>query len=194
MEHRHDPELISALTDGELHGESLDVAVRIASEEPAGRQAWCSYHLIGEVIRSGAAPSMDASPEAFLARLQQRLDQEPLPVRPAAVEPAVVAHPGAAAANDGWWRLIAGVASVAALGAVAWNFWSAQPAATPQLAAAPVAPAPVVVQADPRAQAAMIRDPRLDQLLAAHRQLGGAGALQTSSGFLRNATYEGPAR
>ena len=99
------------------------------------------------------------------------------------------------AANDNWWKVLAGVASVAALGAVAWNLFSAQPAAQPQLAAVPAVPvAPAVAQADPRAQPAMIRDPRLDQLLAAHRQLGGAGALQTPSGFLRNATYEGPAR
>lgn len=193
MEHRHDPELISALTDGELNGDAVADAVRIAMDDPAGRQAWCAYHVIGEVIRSGAAPSAQASPEAFLARLQQRLDQEPLPARPVVAEPAVVALPQVAA-NDGSWRLIAGVASVAALGAVAWNFWSAQPAAAPQLAAVPVAPTPAVAQVDPRAQPTMIRDPRLDQLLAAHRQLGGAGALQTSSGFLRNATYEGPAR
>ena len=39
----------------------------------------------------------------------------------------------------------------------------------------------------------MLRDPRLDELLAAHRQLGGA-ALQMPSGFLRNATFEGPGR
>jgi sigma-E factor negative regulatory protein RseA len=41
----------------------------------------------------------------------------------------------------------------------------------------------------------MIRDPRLDEMLAAHRQLGGgASALQTPAGFLRNATFEGPVR
>jgi sigma-E factor negative regulatory protein RseA len=40
----------------------------------------------------------------------------------------------------------------------------------------------------------MIRDPRLDELLAAHRQLGGASALQAPAGFLRNATFEAPAR
>jgi sigma-E factor negative regulatory protein RseA len=52
---------------------------------------------------------------------------------------------------------------------------------------------PVAAASDPRAPA-MLRDPRLDQLLAAHRQLGGATALQAPSGFLRNATFEGPAR
>ncbi len=40
----------------------------------------------------------------------------------------------------------------------------------------------------------MIRDPRLDEFLAAHRQLGGASALQMPAGFLRNATFEGPNR
>jgi sigma-E factor negative regulatory protein RseA len=36
----------------------------------------------------------------------------------------------------------------------------------------------------------MIRDPRLDELLAAHKQFGGASALQQPAGFLRNATFQ----
>ena len=41
----------------------------------------------------------------------------------------------------------------------------------------------------------MIRDRRLDEMLAAHRQFGGgASALQTTAGFLRNATFESPGR
>jgi sigma-E factor negative regulatory protein RseA len=38
----------------------------------------------------------------------------------------------------------------------------------------------------------MLRDPRLDQLLEAHRQA--AGGAQMPSGFLRNATFEGASR
>jgi sigma-E factor negative regulatory protein RseA len=38
----------------------------------------------------------------------------------------------------------------------------------------------------------MLRDPRLDQLLEAHQQAGGAS--QMPSGFLRNATFERPSR
>ena len=38
----------------------------------------------------------------------------------------------------------------------------------------------------------MLRDPRLDQLLEAHQQAGGAS--QMPSGFLRNATFEGQSR
>ncbi|OYU41868.1 MAG: anti-anti-sigma factor, partial [Burkholderiales bacterium PBB4] len=40
----------------------------------------------------------------------------------------------------------------------------------------------------------MIRDPHLAALLAAHKQFGGTSALQMPAGFLRNATFEGPAR
>jgi sigma-E factor negative regulatory protein RseA len=34
------------------------------------------------------------------------------------------------------------------------------------------------------------RDPELDALLSAHEQMGGHSALQTPSGFLRNATFD----
>jgi len=97
-----------------------------------------------------------------------------------------------AAANDWLWKLAAGIASVAAVAAVGWNLWGAAGAgsAQPQLASAPsAAPASLEASATP-----MMRDPRLDQLLDAHRQLGGATALGTTSGFLRNATFEGPGR
>jgi sigma-E factor negative regulatory protein RseA len=36
----------------------------------------------------------------------------------------------------------------------------------------------------------MIRNPKLDELLAAHQQLGGAGALQMPASFVRQATFE----
>ena len=39
----------------------------------------------------------------------------------------------------------------------------------------------------------MIRDPRLDELLAA-QQFGKTTALQMPAGFLRNATFEAPKR
>jgi sigma-E factor negative regulatory protein RseA len=92
------------------------------------------------------------------------------------------------AANDWRWKVAAGVASVAAVVAVGWNVWSAGGSAQPQLAAAPQAAAVVEASATP-----MMRDPRLDRLLAAHREFGGATALGNTSGFLRNATFEGPA-
>ena len=69
----------------------------------------------------------------------------------------------------------------------------------PQLAQAPVmpteAPQQVVLvtpadQVEP-ANGVLIRDARLDQYLAAHKQFGGSSALSVPSGFLRSATYDG---
>jgi sigma-E factor negative regulatory protein RseA len=77
------------------------------------------------------------------------------------------------------------VIAVAALG---WSWISGSPGEA-QLARVAPTPATDVPQAP-----VMIRDARLDELLAAHRQSGGASALQMPSGFLRNATFEGPAR
>jgi len=179
-------ELISALADGQLQGEAFTRAVEVVAADALARQSWCAYHVVGEVLRTGRA-SAGTPPEAFLSRLQQRLHEEHAAPPPPPVQPVVVRQPQAAA-NDWLWKLAAGVASVAALAAIGWNLWGGSGAgsARPELAAAP---AGLEANAAP-----VMRDPRLDQLLEAHRQLGGATALGTSSGFLRNATFEGPAR
>ena len=185
-------ELISALADGQLQGETLAHGVQAATADARARQAWCSYHVVGEVLRTGRAAAGGTAPEAFLARLRERLEDERPPALPQLAPAPVARHAAQPAANDWLWKLAAGVASVAAVAAVGWNVWSGGAAATqPQLAVVPAASAPVLAEAG---APAMIRDPRLDQLLAAHRQFGGASLLQTSSGFLRNATFEAPGR
>jgi sigma-E factor negative regulatory protein RseA len=189
MDKMDNHELISALADGEVPAGEVAAAVQAACGDAAARREWLAYQVIGEVMRSGRADHGTA-PEVFLARLQGRLQQEQQ--RAAAPVAAAVRAAGRPAANDWLWKMVAGVASVAAVSAVGWNLWGAAGAGgQPQLAAAPAAIVPVSTEAR---TATMIRDPRLDQLLAAHRQLGGATALQTPSGFLRNATFEGPAR
>lgn len=190
MDKMDNQELISALADGQVRGEALAHAVQAAAADARAREAWCAYHLVGEVLRTGRAPT-GAAPEAFLARLRDRLAAEPVPRAAPAVDPAAVVWGGErAAANDWRWKLAAGFASVAAVAAIGWNLTGSGigPTSQPQLAAAPAGVSAAVQPAS------MIRDPQLDRLLAAHRQLGGATALQTSSGFLRSATFEGPAR
>jgi sigma-E factor negative regulatory protein RseA len=188
MDNMDKQELISALADGQLEGEAFALAVDVVAADPKARASWFAYHTVGEVLRTGRA-SVGTPSEVFLSRFQQRLQEqvEPLPV----VGPVVVAG-RRPAANDWVWKLAAGVASMAAVTAVGWNLWtgSAGGAAQPQLAQGSGS-APVVVEAG---GAPVIRDPGLDKLLAAHRQLGGATALGTSSGFLRNATFEAPSR
>lgn len=193
MDKMDNQELISALADGQLRGEDFAGGVQAAGADARARATWCAYHVVGEVLRTGQASTAGTAPEVFLARLQRRLQQEQVASAHSPAARPVVMPAAQPAANDWLWKLAAGVASVAAVAAVGWNMWGTGGAgsAQPQLAAAPVA-APILVEAN--AAAPMIRDPRLDKLLAAHRQLGGATALSTSSGFLRNATFEGPAR
>ena len=196
MEKMEPQELISALADGQLQGAACARAVQVAAGDSQSLAAWQAYHLIGDVLRSGElALGRSTSPAAFLARLQLRLQKEAVPCKaPVAissvaqeVQPARAAGQSSSkteAANDASfrWKLVAGFASLAAVAAIGWTAVGGQgkPAEQAQLASA--------------AQPVMIRDPRLDELLAAHRQLGGTAALQMPAGFLRNTTFEGPAR
>lgn len=199
-------ELLSALVDGQLADDDLAVALEACQQGEAALASWNAYHLIGEVLRSPAS-QVQIADLAFVERLNLRLAQEAPRITatapmvtvdigaaaPALAKPAgnVVHHRGQAS-NDGnfRWKLVAGLASLAAVAAIGWNAAGLlAPAAGPQLALVP-SPAQQVVVASP--QGPMVRDARLEELLAAHKQLGGASALQLPAGFLRNATFETP--
>ncbi|HEX5285942.1 MAG TPA: sigma-E factor negative regulatory protein [Polaromonas sp.] len=195
-------ELMSALVDGQLGGENFAAALQACEHDESAIASWNTYHVIGDVLRSPGFGVRGAD-SAFVSRLNQRLAQETLlGAAPRSVDPdlaapakAIVAseptHRRGPASNDAnfRWRLVAGVASLAAVSAIAWNASGLLvTASAPQLAQTP-APQQLVV-ASP--QGPMVRDARLEELLAAHKQLGGTSALQESSGFLRNATFETP--
>jgi sigma-E factor negative regulatory protein RseA len=97
------------------------------------------------------------------------------------------------AANDAnfRWKLLAGFASLAAMAAIGWTVSGAMAGKAEEAQLAASQRGTVLAGTE---RGVLIRDPRLDELLAAHRQLGGASALQMPAGFLRNATFEGPAR
>lgn len=197
-------EQLSALVDGHLHGEDLTSTMARLLNDPQGCQAWHSYHVIGDVLRSSQmAPQRDDF--AFLAKLEQRLAQ--VAVRPAFDQrpdhqPQPLPLPAKRVAADSanapvWrWKMIAGLACTAlltVLGVGQWNVPGPQVAA--QLAVATPAPlATLPRDSDASSAPVMLRDPALDRLLAEHRQLGGHSALQQPSGFLRNATFEGQQR
>ena len=192
MESMDKRELISALADGQLAGDALMRGVELAAADTAARDAWHTYHLIGDVLRSSDLAHAGAS-DRFVERLQLRLREEKVLVH--AGTESVIA-PVREAANDVSfrWKLVAGFASVAAVSAIAWSVIGGAPAKTAdgaQFASAPAAPAGTMLTSTQ--QGVMIRDPRLDELLAAHRQLGGA-ALVAPAGYLRNATFDGQAR
>ena len=205
-------ELVSALADGQLRGEEFAHTLELLGQGHEARLTWHTYHLVGDVLRSGGAVE-SARDVAFVQRLKLSLQQEvPLVAGFSATDSvAEVADLTAvggikrlerAAANESrfGWKLLAGVASLAAVSVIGWQGvggWGAQPGSS-QLAQLPV----LIVPAEETLQPAtadgepqrMIRDPQLDALLAAHRQFGGTSALQMPAGFLRNATFEGAAR
>lgn len=204
-----DRETVSALMDGQLRGADASAALQMMASDEA-RECWQVYHLVGDVLRSTdlAACGHDS---AFVARLSARLQQEAAPVaRVPAPSPIQVRDVAQPAANDGVfrWKMVAGLASFAAVAAIGWGALGSigpQPGAGAQLArsAAPAvgttqvmalaAPVPAASQAADMAPV-MLRDARLGELLAAHRQTVGASALGNAAGFLRNATFEGPGR
>ena len=189
-------ELISALADGQLSGENFALALSVCADDADALGRWEAYHLIGDVLRAPGlmAPARDAG---FVTRLKARLVQEPalaaatfLTLAPERVMPVLAAHERQRrdAANDSSlrWKLVAGFASIAAVAAFAWNAGGGLLTLAPQLARQDAAQ-PVLVVSE---QGTMVRDARMQELLAAHKQFGGTSALQAPSGFLRNATFE----
>lgn len=184
-------EQISELMDGRLHAGALVDAVHQACTEPAAAQAWRSYHLVGDVLRS---PDLGLGHDPdFLRRLRVRLDEQPV-AGPAQASESTMPVAGQAANADFFaWKKWAGWGVAAAVGVLAWNLgWQSETSSGTQLAHAPV-PAPVLLTADAQGPTGvMLRDPRMDQLIQAHRQSGAGSALQLPTAFLRNATYQLP--
>ena len=193
-------EQISSLADGGLVAAERAQVVQNLLASADGMQTWHRYHVVGDVLRSAElAPSGDD--HAFWERLSQTLVLEPLYPNARAHDAAAVAGaviaiaptaPSTVSANDSvWrWRLLAGVSTAALLIVVGLGL---APVVAPQGDAriAMVTAPPPDLQVVNSSQGAMLRDPHLDQLMAAHQQLGGHSALQVPAGFLRNATYEG---
>jgi len=235
-------EQVSALADGQLRGEAFARVVDGVGNDVDCRAAWHAYHVVGDVLRSREL-AMGAGDAAFVSRFQARLqrdlaasaaDAPQLLVAPDLI--ASYAHSTGASgqnhsdthgalsastrlnsANESSfrWKLLAGVASLAAVVAISWNALGSlggpgnpggasgapQLAQLMQMATPPGAASGVqqlginVANSEPQSEPqVMIRDPHLDALMAAHKQFGGTSALQMPAGFLRNATFEGAAR
>lgn len=193
-------ELVSDLADGRLGGAALAQAVAVVASNKDSAAAWHIYHLIGDAMRSPelAGRCLD---QTFADRVQSRIEREPLGPGLGGREDLQRGtgefedrHASGLwpAANDWNWSLVAGLGSLAVAVAVAWTLGGDSTGGdrNPQLSQArPSAPQAVTTMSQPEPQV-MIRDPRLDELLAAHKQFGGASALQKPAGFLRNATFE----
>lgn len=222
-------EQLSACMDGELTGVELDqllAQLPDLAKEGVLHTSVQSYLSIGETLRSSY--TSHTSSVAWLCSLQTRIAQEP-PLRAIdqpkagvvavpAVQKQAQAAPESQVTQDSAnhavfrWKLVAGLASVAAVAMVGWNsasmlsgqagkagsgqqlagagiqqmVASAQPASGGLAAGQGLVQTPVTVGQN---SSIMLRDPRLDELLAARGQIGGTANLQMPAGFLRNATF-----
>lgn len=197
-------ERLSALADGQLQGDELAQALQFAAQDD-GQATWQLYHLVGDVLRSPELALRQHGNRSMVMRVREQLASEPMHGRLPETAPVVaqIARPETAVAANASvfrWKMAAGFASLAAVAAIGWSSFTGLQgtgSSGAQLAVAPApvqSPAPVVAVAGNEGQQVMIRDPRLDELLAAHKQFGSTSALQMPAGFLRNATFETPER
>ena len=211
-------ENLSALTDGEIDGGAVAQACAAWRDDAPTRSTWHAYQLIGDVLRSDDLASDPRHDAAFLAALRARLATEPVVLAPQPIaEPAqpAVRHVANSGRSARWsWMAPSAVAAgfVMVAGALfvtrgpvpnapagsapettlarSFGGTGAQGVSVPMLAATEANPVPQTSAANGK----LIRDPRLDRYLSAHKQFAGSSALGVPSGFLRNAAVEAPNR
>ena len=184
------PESLSALVDGELVMVSAESGLQEVFQPNTLHSDWNNYQVIGHSLREGAGTGaqLGADP-AFLRRLNARLaDEKMMPQVLFVPGLGAISQPDQPAANEDVfrWKLVAGFASLATALVVGWNFMGS-PDASAGAQLAQNQTVEQVVVASP--QGLIVRDARLEELMAAHKQLGGS-SLQAPSGFLRNAGFE----
>jgi sigma-E factor negative regulatory protein RseA len=206
---------LSAMGDGEISEAELDALM--GSMDADALPTWHAYHVIGDALRgqaqlTGGQPAGDFLAAVRIGMASSDLEREAVPrlLEEAALPVSVQAHREAANDVVFRWKLVAGFASLAAVMAVSWSVVSgtgsngtegaqlasnapevSAPAAVVAAGEIPQVGAPVAVNTG---QGVVIRDAQLEALLAEHRQHGGMSALQTPSGFIRNATYDAAGR
>ena len=195
-------EKISALMDGELEVDGRPGCLEALMADADARLVWRSYHLMGDVLRSDELAA-GADDFQFLAKLEARLSDQAVVNQETDAGKRGQAVPQGQRLNSAnaslfRWRMAAGGAFALLIALFAGTFFAPSPSVVGvQMAATPeklTLPANADFATTAVIQDGMIRDPRLDQLLSAHQQLGGHSALQMPSGFLRNATYDGKGR
>ncbi|MGA8516334.1 MAG: sigma-E factor negative regulatory protein [Burkholderiaceae bacterium] len=195
-------EQLSALADGELDMAQTSSLVQASRADASLMQTWASYHAIGQALRGHASDAARVHTRTVVTGVTATpTSLNAVPVSMPSVQPVAVPP---MAANDSVfrWKLVAGVAAFAAVGSMVWALVGTQGSPTGAQLAQRAAPAPAVLATAPtpvesvptEAVPVMIRDSRLDELLAAHKQFGGASALQQPAGFLRNATFQSSGR
>ena len=160
---------ISELMDGELEGPDAARALSALRGEGEGRQAWRTYHLIGDALRDQRILS-----QRFSERMAASLAEEPTVLAPAAGRP--------------WRRYLmpaaAGLAAAGFVGSVAFLVPLQEPSLAPQpVAQIPqVRPTPAAVVTEP---ARVPLPVATDDYLLAHQGYSPRNRLQGVAPYVR---------
>ena len=216
-------EQLSALLDGELQVREVERICAQWRTDAHSRDTWHAYSLIGDVMRCDDLANSCASDEQFLRDFRQRMAAEPIvlaprPVSHPAADKVAQGSPAVVRPVRAWaWPAAVAAGFVVVLGAVIGvQNPAVNPDAAPQVAVSPPGlpsglPLNPLINVSQRGDAALptegypagmelvfdgqvIRDPRLDRYLLAHKQFAGNSLLGQTSGLLRHATAEVPAR
>jgi sigma-E factor negative regulatory protein RseA len=166
-------EYVSEFMDDELAGSEAGRIVSTLREDGEGRQAWRTYHLIGDVLRDHRVLSA-----GFSERVAASLEKEPTVLAPAALPVAA----------RSWRRYLApaaaGVAAAGFVGAVAFMMPMQEPSA-PLIAQGPqVRPTPAAQVTEP-APAPVPLPAATDDYLLAHQGYSPRNRLQGVAPYVR---------
>ena len=161
-------ERLSVLMDGELDDKSAAAAIQVLGSEREARDAWRSYHMIGDLMRGSAPLSAD-----FSARIAWKLAEQPTVLAPGRIRPE----------PRRWFTASAVAASFAAVALVGWMAFAPQPALTPTLA--PVA------QVKPEVAPVMVPMPSAaNDYLLAHQGFSPRVSLQGMAPYVRTVSEQ----
>ncbi len=168
---------LSTLLDGSLDEHSMAVVFDSLRRDPAARDDWNTWCLIGDVLRGEQGGSPD-----FVARVMAEVEQEPVVFAPAQAA-------GSAGRRSMWQAVMPLAASVMGVAAVGWvaHTLSAQDAARVEVAAAPVVQlaerSPNVVEFRQAAQA-LQGDPHREYVFV-HQAMTGGGPIPGAVQYVR---------
>ena len=158
-------ERVSVLMDGELDDKSAAAAIQSLANEREARDAWRTYHMIGDLLR-GSAPLSDD----FSARIAWKLAEQPTVLAPGRLKPE----------PRRWFTASAVAASFAAVALVGWLAFAPQPL---------VAPAPLA-ELKPEAPVMVPMPTAANDYLLAHQGFSPRVSLQGMAPYVRTVSEQ----
>jgi sigma-E factor negative regulatory protein RseA len=158
-------ERVSVLMDGELDDKSAAAAIQSLANEREARDAWRTYHMVGDLMR-GSAPLS----EGFAARIAWKLGEQPTVLAPGRIRPE----------PRRWFTASAVAASFAAVALVGWLAFAPQPL---------VAPAPIA-ELKPEAPVMVPMPTAANDYLLAHQGFSPRVSLQGMAPYVRTVSEQ----